>query len=155
MCASHSHRTSYDNDEKKMEAFSSGDTDRIVHYVNEPGLADSIRKVQGKHLFFSTNLTDIIEGTDVIFLCLPTPPNMDGSTNLTYYDAALEDIAKSLRERKDLRRVVVVNKSTVPIGTANHLKSVLDSNKVENVGVASNPEFLAEGTAVPEARKPD
>ena len=156
VCSEFGHEViAYDNDESKIEAFSSGETDRIVHYVNEPGLADSIRKVYGKHLFFSTTLADIIEGTDVIFLCLPTPPNVDGSTNLAYYDAALEDIAKHLHSRKDLRRVVVVNKSTVPIGTANHLKSVLDRNKVENVGVASNPEFLAEGTAVPEARKPD
>ncbi|MDX2446764.1 MAG: nucleotide sugar dehydrogenase [Desulfobacterales bacterium] len=156
VCSEFGHEViAYDIDEKKIEAFASGDTDRIVQYVNEPGLADSIRKVYGKHLFFSTTMSDIIEGTDVLFLCLPTPPNLDGSTNLTYYDAALEDIAKSLHRRKDLRRVVVVNKSTVPIGTAIHLKSVLDSHKVENFGVASNPEFLAEGTAVPEARKPD
>ena len=156
VCSEFGHEViAYDNDERKIEAFSSGEAERIVQYVNEPGLADSIRKVHGKHLFFSTNLADIIEGTDVIFLCLPTPPNMDGSTNLAYYDAALEDIAKNLHTRKDLRRVVVVNKSTVPIGTAKHLKSVLDRHKVENVGVASNPEFLAEGTAVPEARKPD
>ena len=156
VCSEFGHEViAYDIDEKKIEAFASGDTDRIVQYVNEPGLADSIRKVYGKHLFFSTTMSDIIEGTDVLFLCLPTPPNLDGSTNLTYYDAALEDIAKSLHRRKDLRRVVVVNKSTVPIGTAIHLKSVLDRHNVANFGVASNPEFLAEGTAVPEARKPD
>ena len=88
VCSEFGHEViAYDNDEKKIEAFSSGEADRIVQYVNEPGLADCIRKVYGKHLFFSTNLEDIIEGTDVIFLCLPTPPNMDGSTNLTYYDA--------------------------------------------------------------------
>ena len=150
ICSEFGHEViAYDNDKKKLEAFSSGKTDRIVQYVNEPGLADSIRKVHGKHLFFSTDLSDSVEGTDVIFLCLPTPPNRDGSTNLTFYDAALEDIAKSLQQRKDLRRVVVVNKSTVPIGTASHLKSVLDRHEVENFGVASNPEFLAEGTAVP------
>jgi UDPglucose 6-dehydrogenase len=51
--------------------------------------------------------------------------------------------------------VVIVNKSTVPIGTARHLKAVMDRHEVENFGVASNPEFMAEGTAVPEARKPD
>ena len=156
VCSEFGHEViAYDNDKKKLEAFSSGETDRILQYVNEPGLADSIRKVHGKHLFFSTDLSNIVEGADVIFLCLPTPPNRDGSTNLTFYDAALEDIAKSLQQRKDMRRVVVVNKSTVPIGTASHLKSVLDRHKVENFGVASNPEFLAEGTAVPEARKPD
>ncbi|MBW2177281.1 MAG: UDP-glucose/GDP-mannose dehydrogenase family protein [Deltaproteobacteria bacterium] len=145
----------YDNDSDKLKAFSSGKTDQIVRYVNEPGLPDTIRKVHGRHLFFSTDLDAIIEGTDAIFLCLPTPPNRDGSTNLTYYDAAIETIGAKLAARKDKRRVVIVNKSTVPVGTARHLKKVMDRLGVENFGVASNPEFMAEGTAVPEARKPD
>jgi UDPglucose 6-dehydrogenase len=156
VCSEFGHEVyAYDNDEKKIAAFSSGTAEQILQYVNEPGLTDIIRKVHGKHLFFSTDLASIIEGTDVIFLCLPTPPNIDGSTNLTFYDAALEKIGEKLAGRKDHRRVVVVNKSTVPINTAKHLKSVLDRYNVENFGVASNPEFLAEGTAVPEARKPD
>lgn len=156
VCSEFGHEViAYDNDEKKLAAFSSGEAERIVQFVNEPGLTDIIRKVHGKHLFFSNDLSSIIEGTDVIFLCLPTPPNLDGSTNLTFYDAAVAEIAAHLRERKDMRRVLVVNKSTVPTGTARHLESVLESHKVENFGVASNPEFLAEGTAVPEARKPD
>jgi len=156
VCSEFGHEViAYDNDVEKIAAFSSGEAEQIQLYVNEPGLADIIRKVNGKHLFFSSDLADIVEGTDVIFLCLPTPPKLDGSTNLTYYDAALADIAKHLQQREDARRVVVVNKSTVPIGTAGHLKSVLDQHRVENFGVASNPEFLAEGTAVPEARKPD
>ncbi len=156
VCSEFGHEViAYDNDVDKVKAFSSAEPERIQQYVNEPGLADAIRKVNGKHLFFSSALEDIVEGTDVIFLCLPTPPNLDGSTNLNYYDAAVTDIAKQLQQRRDPRRVVVVNKSTVPIGTAAHLKSVLNLHQVKNVGVASNPEFLAEGTAVPEARKPD
>ena len=156
VCSEFGHEViAYDNDVDKVKAFSSAEPERIQRYVNEPGLADIIQKVHGKHLFFSSDLADIVEGTDVIFLCLPTPPKLDGSTNLTFYDAAVEDIAKYLQRRQDLRRVVVVNKSTVPIGTASHLKSVLDQSQVKNFGVASNPEFLAEGTAVPEARKPD
>jgi len=145
----------YDNNPDKVKAFASCEADQIVRYVNEPGLADIISKVHERHLFFSTELDDIIEGTDAIFLCLPTPPNRDGSTNLTYYDAAIETIGEKLAARKDKRRVVIVNKSTVPIGTARHLKDVMDRHEVENFGVASNPEFMAEGTAVPEARKPD
>jgi len=156
VCSEFGHEViAYDNDVKKIEAFSSGNTERITAYVNEPGLADILRKVHGKHLFFSNDLADIVEGTDVIFLCLPTPPHMDGSTNLAFYDAAVNEIGKHLSARKNLRRVVVVNKSTVPIGTARHLKQILKGLGVENFGVASNPEFLAEGTAVPEARKPD
>nr|HQU74961.1 nucleotide sugar dehydrogenase [Calditrichia bacterium] len=85
----------------------------------------------------------------------PTPPNEDGSSNLTYYDKAAEDIARKLARRKDKRRVVLVNKSTVPIGTSRHLETIMMLNNVENFGVSSNPEFLAEGTAVTQARKPD
>jgi len=156
VCSEFGHEViAYDHDVDKVKAFASGEPERIQQYVNEPGLADIIRKVNGKHLFFSSDLEDIVERTDVIFLCLPTPPNLDGSTNLTYYDAAIADIAKQLQQRQDPRRVVVVNKSTVPIGTAARLKAVMDQHQVKNFGVASNPEFLAEGTAVPEARKPD
>lgn len=156
VCAEFGHEVvAYDNDAAKIEAFASGRADRIAQYIDEPGLSDAIRKVHGRHLFFSTALADIVEGTDAVFLCLPTPPRMDGSTNLSFYDAAVSDIAAQLAGRSDKRRVVVVNKSTVPIGTARRLKTVLQEKGVANAGAASNPEFLAEGTAVPEARKPD
>jgi len=156
VCSEFGHEVyAYDNDLDKVKAFSSGKAEQIIRYVNEPGLTDIIRKVHGRHLFFSADLDAVIEGTDVIFLSLPTPPNLDGSTNLTFYDAAIEHIGEKLAAREDKRRVVIVNKSTVPIGTARHLKKVMDGHGVKNYGVASNPEFLAEGTAVPEARKPD
>ena len=115
VCSEFGHEViAYDNDVNKVKAFSSAEPERIQQYVNEPGLADIISKVNGKHLFFSSNLEEIVEGTDVIFLCLPTPPNLDGSTNLTYYDAAVEDIARQLQQRQDPRRVVVVNKVRYP-----------------------------------------
>lgn len=156
VCSEYGHEVyAYDNDGNKIKAFSSGHPDAIEKYVNEPGLVNIVRETVGKSLFFSSDLPSIIEGTDVIFMCLPTPANHDGSTNLTFYDAAAEDIARSLAKRKDKRRTVIVNKSTVPIGTARHLERIFRSHSVENVGVASNPEFLAEGTAVLQARKPD
>ena len=145
----------YDNNPDKIKAFASCEADQIIRYVNEPGLSNIIGKVYDRYLFFSTELDDIIEGTDAIFLCLPTPPHLDGSTNLTFYNAAIETIGEKLAARKDKRRVVIVNKSTVPIGTARHLQEVMNRHGVENFGVASNPEFLAEGSAVAEARKPD
>jgi UDPglucose 6-dehydrogenase len=74
---------------------------------------------------------------------------------LTFYDAAVESTAEVLAKRKDKRRIVLVNKSTVPIGTARHLEEIMKRHAVENFGVASNPEFLAEGTAVVAARRPD
>jgi len=74
---------------------------------------------------------------------------------LFFYDAAAEYIAEIVARREDERRIVFVNKSTVPIGTARHLEEIMDTHNVKNFGVASNPEFLAEGTAVNDARKPD
>ena len=156
VCSEYGHEVyAYDNDEEKLDAFASGQASRIETYVNEPGLANIIRETLDRYLFFSSDLASIIEGTDAVFMCLPTPPNLDGSTNLTFYDAAAEQLAELLARRKDRRRVTVVNKSTVPIGTARHLQNILASYKAENFGVSSNPEFLAEGTAVTQARRPD
>ena len=156
MCSEYGHDVyAHDIDREKIEAFSSGRSERIEKFVNEPGLVNIIRETLGKSLHFSDDLEAIIEGTDAIFMCLPTPSNIDGSTNLTFYDAAAESIAEVLAKRKDKRRLVLVNKSTVPIGTARHLEDIMKTHGVENFGVASNPEFLAEGTAVADARRPD
>ena len=156
VCSEYGHEVyAYDIDREKIEDFSSGQADQIEKYVNEPGLANIIRDTLGKSLQFSSDLESIIEGTDAIFMCLPTPPNIDGSTNLTFYDAAAENVAEVLAQRADKRRVVLVNKSTVPIGTARHMETIMKGHGVENFGVASNPEFLAEGTAVVDARRPD
>ena len=156
VCSEYGHDVyAYDIDVEKITAFSSDKSELIEKYVNEPGVANIIRETLGKSLHFSNELEAIIEGTDAIFMCLPTPPNIDGSTNLTFYDAAAESIAEILSKRQDKRRVVLVNKSTVPIRTARHLETIMNSHGVENFGVASNPEFLAEGTAVADARRPD
>jgi UDPglucose 6-dehydrogenase len=156
VCSEYGHEVyAYDIDTDKIDAFSSGQSDPIEGYVNEPGLTNIIRETLNRSLFFSSDLKSIIEGTDAIFMSLPTPPNLDGSTNLTFYDAAAETIAEALANRENKRRVVIVNKSTVPIGTARHLQEIMDTHGVENFGVASNPEFLAEGSAVVDARKPD
>lgn len=155
-CSEYGHEVyAYDNDLSKIEAFSSGQPEQIEKYVNEPGLSNIVRETIDRYLFFSADLESIVEGTDAVFMCLPTPPNLDGSTNLTFYDAAAEYLAELFAKRKDKRRVVFINKSTVPIGTARHLQGIMDKHKVKNFGVASNPEFLAEGTAVVQARRPD
>jgi len=156
VCSEYGHEVyAYDIDADKIKAFSTGQTEEIEKYVNEPGLTNIIKETLGKYLFFTPDLNSIIEGTDAIFMCLPTPPNLEGSTNLTFYNAAAENIAMTVAKRKDKRRIVFVNKSTVPIGTARHLQEIMDTHSVENFGVASNPEFLAEGTAVAQARSPD
>lgn len=156
VCSEYGHEVyAYDSDLDKIKAFSTGQAEKIEKYVNEPGLANIIRETLGRYLFFSTELESIIEGADAVFMCLPTPPNLDGSTNLTFYDAAAQHIAELSARRKDKRRVVFINKSTVPIGTGRHLQNIMKAQDVANFGVASNPEFLAEGSAVLQARRPD
>ena len=85
VCSEYGHEVyAYDNDTDKIKAFSSGNADAIEHYVNEPGLTNIVRETLGKSLFFTSDLESVIEGVDVIFMCLPTPPNLDGSTNLRF-----------------------------------------------------------------------
>lgn len=145
----------YDIDEARVAAYQTGDQTEIERYVNEPGLAAAIAETMGRYLFFTTNINDVVEGTDIVFLCLNTPPNRDGSTDLSHYLAAAHHMAQLLAKREDKNRVVLVNKSTVPIGTARLLESIMLDHGVENFGVASNPEFLAQGNAIEGSRRPD
>lgn len=145
----------YDIDAKRIAAYNTAEPERIEEYVNEPGLPAIIRENINRYLFFTTDIEPIIEGTDALFLCLPTPPNADGSSDLSYYFKALDHIAELLAKRKDQRRVVLINKSTVPIGTGRQLEEVLKRHNVPNAGIGSNPEFLPEGDAVEKSRRPD
>ncbi|MBC6935769.1 MAG: UDP-glucose/GDP-mannose dehydrogenase family protein [Chloroflexi bacterium] len=147
----------YDVDEKKIAAYCSGDPKQIEEYVNEPGLSEIIAENLNRYLFFlhANDIENIIEGTDAIFLCPPTPPNPNGSSDLSYYLDVANHLARLLAKRQDQRRVVLINKSTVPIGTARLLEGVLKQHEVPNAGVASNPEFLPEGDAVEKSRRPD
>ena len=156
VCSEYGHEVyAYDIDQKRLDAYRSAEPARIEHYVNEPGLSAIIKENQGRYLHFTDDLAACIEGTDAVFLCLPTPPSANGSSNMSYYLDGARDLAKLLAARTDQRRVVVINKSTVPIGTARLLEGVLNEAGAENVGVASNPEFLPEGDAVEKSRKPD
>ncbi len=145
----------YDIDPKKIAAYESGEREQIEYYVNEPGLASAIAETHNRYLFFTTDLADVYEDTDVYFMCINTPPKRDGSTDLSYYLQAAHDIATLLAKRKNKNRVVLVNKSTVPVGTARLLEEVMREHGVENFGVASNPEFLAQGNAIDGSRRPD
>lgn len=145
----------YDIDKARIAAYQSADRVQIERYVNEPGLATVIQETLDRYLFFTSEIAPIIEGADAIFLCLPTPPNHNGSTDLSYYEDAVNHIASLLAKRVDQRRVVLINKSTVPIGTGRFLEGILREHNVPNAGIASNPEFLPEGDAVEKSRKPD
>jgi UDPglucose 6-dehydrogenase len=156
VCSEYGHEVyAYDIDEKKLAAYRSADAERIGHYVSEPGLPAIIAENINRYLFFINEIDSIIEGTDAIFLCLPTPPKPNGSSDLSFYFNALNHIAGLLAKRKDTRRVVLINKSTVPVGTGRQLEAILKKHNVPNAGIASNPEFLPEGDAVEKSRRPD
>ena len=108
----------YDIDEDRIRAYETGERENIERYVNEPGLVEAIEETMGRYLHFTTSLDDVIEGTDIIYMCLPTPPKRDGSTDLSYYMNAAHYLGELLAKRDNKKRVVLVNKSTVPVGTA-------------------------------------
>jgi UDPglucose 6-dehydrogenase len=145
----------YDIDEEKITAFGTGERKTIERYVHEPGLSEIVAETLNRYLFFVNKIDDFIEGAEIIFFCLPTPPNLDGSTDLSAYKKAAHHLAPLLATRTDQRRVVLVNKSTVPIGTTRLLQRIMQEYNVPNFGVASNPEFLPEGEAVDKSRRPD
>ncbi|HPI54574.1 MAG TPA: UDP-glucose/GDP-mannose dehydrogenase family protein [Chitinophagaceae bacterium] len=138
-----------DIDQKKVEKLTSGE---IVIY--EPGLEVLFqRNLKEKRLFFTTDLRSALEKSDLIFLALPTPPGEDGAADLRYVLGVAEDIGKMLVELKQYK--VIINKSTVPVGTAEKVKAKINENYQGEFDVVSNPEFLREGVAVDDFMKPD
>ncbi|WP_025145539.1 UDP-glucose dehydrogenase family protein [Pedobacter jeongneungensis] len=119
--------------------------------IYEPGL-DLLfhRNIEQERLTFTTNLADAVKEAQIIFMALPTPPGGDGAADLSYILGAAKDISKIITEYK-----VIVNKSTVPVGTADKVKAVFAENTSIEVDVVSNPEFLREGVAVEDFMKPD
>ena len=136
-----------DIDEKKINNLRQGKSP-----IYEPGLDVLLeRNIKEKRITFTTDLADGIKDARVIFLALPTPPGKDGSADLQY----VLDVAASL-SKIITRYTVIVNKSTVPVGTAEKVHAVLAANlSTELFDVVSNPEFLREGVAVDDFLKPD
>ena len=138
--------TCVDIDEKKVELLRSGGIP-----IYEPGLDIILeRNIRQGRIHFTTSLEEGIEQAEVVFLALPTPPGEDGSADLSYILRAAADIARLLKDYK-----VIVNKSTVPVGTAEKVKAVISQYYTDDVDVVSNPEFLREGAAVEDFMKPD
>ncbi len=136
-----------DIDEKKINNLRQGKSP-----IYEPGLDVLLeRNIKEKRITFTTDLADGIKDARVIFLALPTPPGKDGSADLQY----VLDVASSL-SKIITRYTVIVNKSTVPVGTAEKVHAVLAAHlSTELFDVVSNPEFLREGVAVDDFLKPD
>ncbi len=119
--------------------------------IYEPGLEVLFeRNIRQKRLSFTTNLKEGIKDADVIFLALPTPPGEDGSADLKYILKVANDLGELLE-----KYVVIVDKSTVPVGTAERVKDAVANNAKVDFDVVSNPEFLREGVAVDDFMKPD
>jgi UDPglucose 6-dehydrogenase len=135
-----------DNDEEKIKKLLSGTLP-----IYEPGLDKLIKKNKNK-IKFSTNIKDAVVNNEIIFICVGTPSNPDGSPDLSYVENVAREIAKYLDSYK-----IIVEKSTVPVETADWIKKTIERYKKNNVefDVVSNPEFLREGTAVHDFLYPD
>ncbi|MBR9860707.1 UDP-glucose/GDP-mannose dehydrogenase family protein [bacterium] len=140
------HVTCVDIDENKVNSLQNG---KITIY--EPGLEHLFeRNLKENRLFFTTSLEDAIEDAQIIFLALPTPPGEDGSADLSYVLGVADHLGKIMKEYK-----VIVDKSTVPVGTADKVHAAIKANYSGEFDVVSNPEFLREGVAVEDFMKPD
>ncbi len=138
--------TCVDIDQKKVDKLSGGE---ITIY--EPGLEKLfLRNLREERLRFTTNLAEGIKDATIIFLALPTPPGEDGSADLKYVLGVAEDLGKLLKDYK-----IIIDKSTVPVGTAQKVHDAIAKNYPGEFDVVSNPEFLREGVAVDDFMKPD
>ncbi|WP_028787550.1 UDP-glucose dehydrogenase family protein [Terrimonas ferruginea] len=138
--------TCIDIDQEKVQKLSAG---QITIY--EPGLEKLfLRNVREGRLRFTTALEEGIQGAEIIFLALPTPPDEDGSADLRYIIGVARQLGQLLTEYK-----VIVDKSTVPVGTADLVREEIAKHYKGEFDVVSNPEFLREGVAVDDFMKPD
>ncbi len=137
-----------DVDEEKVSALAQG-----IMPIYEPGLREIVlRNRQEGRLVFTTDSEEAVRRSEIIFICVGTPPRDSGETDLSQVEAAAQSIARAMDSYK-----VVVNKSTVPVGTGDLVRQIIDRHKVKEVAfdVVSNPEFLREGTAVQDTIEPD
>jgi len=143
----------FDINQERINSLSSGDPEVIKGCLHEEGLAELILQHRSK-LSFTTDmkaLTLAMDSVDAIFMCLPTPERENGESDLSYFRNASTMLAELMAARNggtQSKRILIINKSTVPIRTVDLTREILDSYGVVNYGVASNPEFLVEGQAV-------
>lgn len=143
--------TCIDIDQKKIDGLKNG-----VMPIYEPGLEEMVKRnhAQGR-LHFGTSLSGALPGAEVVFIAVGTPPGEDGSADLKYVLAVAREIGQYMSDY-----LVVVTKSTVPVGTSEKVRGALEmslADRKEAIGfdVASNPEFLKEGAAIEDFLKPD
>jgi UDPglucose 6-dehydrogenase len=117
--------------------------------IYEPGLEDVLAR-NGDRLRFTLDIADAVDGADVLYVAVGTPPTESGDADLAAVWSVVDELPVDVPGRP-----VVVMKSTVPVGTGKHVRARLDARGLTNVGYASNPEFLAEGSAVADFKSPD
>jgi UDPglucose 6-dehydrogenase len=141
------HVVCVDTDRTKIEKLRRGEIP-----IYEPGLDDIVeRNIKADRLSFTSDTAEAVPGRDAIFICVGTPPRDDGEADLSYVHAAARGIAPHISAY-----TVVVNKSTVPVGTGTEVERIIrTANPKAEFDVASNPEFLREGNAIDDFMKPD
>ncbi len=140
--------TCVDSDAAKIEMI---EARRMPIY--EPGLAELVEKnVRQNRLHFTTDIRSAIERSLVVMLAVGTPPKVNGAADMSQIEAVALEIARALNGYK-----VIVTKSTVPVGAAGYIRKIIEENKQSNCrfSVASNPEFLREGAAIDDFKRPD
>ena len=147
--------TVVDNDSKRIAAWNHKNLDHLPVY--EPGLAEVVSQTRGKNLFFSTEIDQNIHSSEMIFMAVNTPTKTHGpgagmAADLKYVEACASNIAKVAKSDK-----IVIEKSTLPVRTAEKIKEILkaEGDPSVNFEILSNPEFLAEGTAIKDLFKSD
>ena len=149
----HINVTVVDANPDKIKAWN-GPLDSLPVY--EPGLAEVVKEARGRNLFFSEDIADNIEKAEMIFMAVNTPTKTEGegagmAADLRYIEACARDIAKYSKSYK-----IVIEKSTLPVRTAEKIKEILEDNSTGiHFEILSNPEFLAEGTAIQDLFKSD
>lgn len=135
-----------DIDEKKVQKMKDG-----IIPIYEPGLEILFeRNIKQGRLKFTTDLKEAVDESLFVFLALPTPPGEDGSADLSYVLGVAEDLGRIITDYK-----IIIDKSTVPVGTADKVRAKVLENSTVDFDVVSNPEFLREGFAVEDFMKPD
>ncbi|OZV68527.1 nucleotide sugar dehydrogenase [Winogradskyella aurantia] len=146
--------TIVDINEERIAAWNENDVSKLPIY--EPGLAEIVKETRGKNLFFSTEIDKAIDESEMIFISVNTPTKTYGkgkgmAADLKYVELCARNIAKVATTDK-----IVVEKSTLPVRTAQAIKSILHNTGGDvNFSILSNPEFLAEGTAIQDLLNPD
>ena len=149
----------YDIDAEKVAKLSTDDRDVIQSALHEQGLAELLIRNRSR-IRFTTDLGEVrkfCQSVEAVFMCVPTPEKETGECDLSYYEKAVETIGPLVAERDGApaSRLVVVNKSTLPIQMINHTDELFARQGVRNFGIVSNPEFLVEGKAIDGSIRPD